>query len=167
MKTLNKAHASQYANRSIDTRGLASLYNGNHGQAGQLVVVKMGHNWGGCVGETFIARILRSDEKGITVSCVEGRFPDRDDTLSSRWAYVDRSRFYRVPDSWLSDADEPEAPPAPETATAGGTLFAVMCEYDTALASLQALKPGYDAAHKRFTDARVALGLELAKHKDL
>ena len=161
MKTLNKAHASQHENRSIETRGLVELYSGYYGAEGQLVIVKLGRCWLRGQGDTYIARILQTDEKSIRVQCNEGNFPGTDNILCSNWDSINRSEFYLVPVSWLTHEE-----PAPAAAVEK-SLFTIMCEYDSAVATLLALKPGYDAAHEQFINARAALGAALAKHKDL
>lgn len=166
MKQLKKFMYTLCSKRDISVQGLTELYRSHIGEVGQHVIVKLGAYWA-TPGKTFIARIVKTDIEGIRVECVGDTFPGPETILSTFWCNDNRSRFYLVPDGWLTHVDEPEAPPAPEPEKAEKTLFTVMCEYDAALASLQALKPGYDAAHKKFLEARVALGLELAKHQHL
>lgn len=166
IKVLKESTKPLLRRRDLITYGLPELYSGRTGEAGDIVVLKLGNHWDKRAGWTYIARIVSVDGERIKLSVLGDSWPDDGDSvLITRWSDAARSAIYLAPDIWLTheqSADEPPAPPEPEK-----TLFQIMCEYDAALATLQSLKPGYDVAHERFLNARVALGAALAKHKDL
>ncbi len=149
-------------NRALVTTGLKELYSDRIGAVGDYVIIKLGPHWAAAQGQTYLAKIRSTTPEAIRVDVLGNSFPDDDALLVTRWDDSQRSSIFFMPEGWLTH-DDPVTPPAePEK-----TLFAIMCEYDSALATLQSLKPGYDEAHERFINARVALGAALAKHKDL
>ncbi len=153
--------------RSLVTTGLTELYSGNPGKVDDVVIVKLGKNWGSQQGETYIGTITYVTPGVIRVKFFDDQTPDLNTpSLSISWYNSSRSEVFLWPQT-VTKVQPAEQPEPDDVTQPAKTLFTLMCEYDAALATLQALKPGYDAARDKFHAAKAALGMALASHKDL
>ncbi len=150
----------QKRSRKIVTTGLVELYSGNTGKIGDVVIVRLGSSWRDKACETYVGTITHVGVSGIRIGFPDDNKPDRSkDGVFVNWGDSYRSEVFLWPEkvTKVQPAEQPEPV----------TLFKLMCEYDSALGSLLALKPGYDEARERFINARAALGAVLGTHKDL
>ncbi len=130
-------------------------------KVGDEVIIQMGQHWDDLAGYTYTGKVTKVSDHVIRIVFTSNATPGDSGSIGVMWGSCDRSRFYH-----MTAKPAPQVEPDDVTQPAK-TLFGLMCDYDAALATLQALKPGYDDARERFINARAALGAVLGTHKDL